>query len=208
MYTKNTAIWTEARERVEERRRNGDMRISLADRLLSEEVKPDVEFTYSQMNNFLGSVHQGAADTTSSAMMTIMLFLAKHPEVQKKARLEIDRVCGTDRMPTWEDFKDLPYINCIVKEGLRIRPLIPTGVPHRVRQDDWYDGMLIPKDATVFVNAHAIHQSMDDDSETFDPDRYLGRPRLAMDYAGSPDYENRDHYRYVLGSCETQRLTT
>jgi cytochrome P450 len=130
-----------------------------------------------------------------------MLYLGKYPEVQEKARLELDRVCGTDRMPIWKDFKDLPYINCIVKEGLRIRPLIAAGVPHRARQDDWFDEMLIPKDATIFINAYAIHQGMDKDPELFDPDRYLDRPKLAMDYAGSPDYQNRDHYRYVMRAC-------
>jgi cytochrome P450 len=161
-----------------------------------------VEFTYNQLNNFLGSVHQGAADTTSSAMQTIMLYLGQHPEVQEKARLELDRVCGTERMPVWKDFIDLPYINCIVKEGLRIRPLIPAGVPHRARQDDWFDEMLIPKDATILINAYTIHQGMDKDPEVFNPDRYLDRPKLAMDYAGSPDYQNRDHYRYVVRACE------
>jgi hypothetical protein len=27
------------------------------------------------------------------------------------------------KMPTFADFKALPYINCIMKEGLRIRPV-------------------------------------------------------------------------------------
>lgn len=27
------------------------------------------------------------------------------------------------RVPVWEDFDRLPYINCIVKEGVRIRPV-------------------------------------------------------------------------------------
>lgn len=27
------------------------------------------------------------------------------------------------RMPVWDDFNDLPYINCIVKEGLRWHPV-------------------------------------------------------------------------------------
>lgn len=37
------------------------------------------------------------------------------------------------------------------------------------------------------------------DTGTFNPDRYLDHPRLAMDYAGSPDYMNRDHYSYGAG---------
>lgn len=73
--------------------------------------------------NFLGTLHQGAADTTSSIMLTSVLYMAKHPWVQKKAQVELDRICGDSRSPTWQDFKSLPYINCIVKEALRVRPV-------------------------------------------------------------------------------------
>jgi cytochrome P450 len=55
--------------------------------------------------------------------LTSILLLAKHPNVQKKAQAELDRICGTERLPRWSDHNDLPYINCIVKEGLRIRPV-------------------------------------------------------------------------------------
>jgi hypothetical protein len=37
------------------------------------------------------------------------------------------------------------------------------------------------------------------DPEKFDPDRYIGFDRLANDYAGSPDYANRDHYGFGAG---------
>jgi cytochrome P450 len=72
---------------------------------------------------------------------------------------------------------------------------LPLGVPHRVAKDDWYEGMLIPKDATVVIPAYAIHRSEQHnytDPNEFNPKRYLGHPRLASDYAGSPDFNNRD----------------
>ena len=76
-----------------------------------------------QESNFIGALQQGAADTTASMMLTAILYLAKHPWVQKKAQDELDRICGDARMPTWGDLKELPYINCIVKENLRVRPV-------------------------------------------------------------------------------------
>lgn len=72
------------------------------------------------------------------------------------------------------------------------------GIPHRVNRDDWFDGFLIPKDSTVYLPPHTLH-SQYEDAETYNPDRYLGHPKLAMDYAGSPDYMNRDHYSYGSG---------
>ena len=76
---------------------------------------------------------------------------------------------------------------------------LPTGCPHRLTQDDWYDGMLLPKNATIVVPTDTLHQTERcgyDDPKTFKPERYLGRPKLANDYAGSPEYSNRDHYGY------------
>lgn len=123
LYATMTGVWNDARERVDKRRSAGDKRESLMDRFLDEDIKSDVPLSYSGLNNLLGGVHMAAADTTAIAMLTNILFLAKHPEFQDKARVELDRVCGTDRMPRWSDFNDLPYVNCIVKEGLRIRPM-------------------------------------------------------------------------------------
>jgi len=119
-----TAIWDDAQQRILDRRENGDQRYSIADGLLSGDLKVDVPFTSrSQINGFFGVLHEGAADTTSSLLLSHILLLAKHPWVQRKAQFELDRLCGEERTPTWQDFSDLPYINCIIKEGLRVRPV-------------------------------------------------------------------------------------
>lgn len=93
------------------------------DQLLDGRSKPDVLFQGTKLANFLGALMQGAADTGAQAMRTNLMFLATHPWVQDKAQKEIDALCGVERIPRFADFKDLPYINCIVKEGLRIRPV-------------------------------------------------------------------------------------
>jgi cytochrome P450 family 619 len=55
-------------------------------------------------------------------LLTLILAFTKHPEVQVKAREELDAVCCTERTPLFSDFERLPYINCIVKEAMRWRP--------------------------------------------------------------------------------------
>jgi len=44
------------------------------------------------------------------------------PEVQHKARTEIDTVIGDSRIPEWLDYKSLPYVATVVKETMRWRP--------------------------------------------------------------------------------------
>lgn len=47
--------------------------------------------------------------------MAVMIY----PEVQRKARAELDRVIGKDRLPTHDDEPDLPYITAIYREAIR-----------------------------------------------------------------------------------------
>ncbi|CAI0654505.1 unnamed protein product [Colletotrichum noveboracense] len=201
-YKTITGIWTEAYDRVEARRAKGDKRESLIDRLLNEDIKSDAPLSHTQFNNFVGGTQMGAADTTATQILTNILFLAKNPEFQEKARVELDALCATNRLPQWEDFNDLPYINCIIKEALRIRPVVPTGVPHLAKQDAWYKGMLIPKGSVVMIPPSALnHDSKHfDDPESYNPDRYLASAsKLASELAASPAYDERDHYTYGAG---------
>ncbi|CZR64460.1 uncharacterized protein PAC_14358 [Phialocephala subalpina] len=131
----------------------------------------------------------------------IPVWVDLNPRVQERARQEIDACCGADRSPTWSDFAAIPYINCIIKEGMRWRPVAVTSLPHRARADDKYEGMFIPKDTTVFIATWAIHHldSIYQDSDKFNPDRYLDHQKLANDYAGTSDYSMRDYYNYGAG---------
>jgi len=87
--------------------------------------------------DMLRESHEAGGSTTAAHIMTLIMAFAKYPHIVKKAQAEIDQVCGADRAPTWSsDFRRLPYINCIVKEGLRWRPVAPTGLPHKVRQGE------------------------------------------------------------------------
>lgn len=76
---------------------------------------------------------------------------------------------------------------------------MPSGLPHRANQDDWYDGMLIPKDSVIFHAPYAIHQAVYSDPDVYNPNRFLDHPKLAVAYANSSDYESRDHYSYSTG---------
>ncbi|KAJ4361114.1 uncharacterized protein N0V89_001683 [Didymosphaeria variabile] len=75
------------------------------------------------------------------------------------------------------------------------------GLPHMVSQDDYYDGMLIPKGSVIWVAIWAMHQDegLYADPEVFNPDRFLQHPKLANEYAVGGDSEGRDHYGYGAG---------
>ncbi|KAJ2966481.1 hypothetical protein NUW54_g13795 [Trametes sanguinea] len=121
------------------------------------------------------TVYLGGAETSASALHTFFLAMVLHPEVQAKAREELDRVVGAHRLPTFDDFGSIPYIDAIVKEVLRWYPIVPILMPHKLSEDDVYDGYLLEKGSFVMVNIWAIlhDEKRYTDPFAFNPDRFM-----------------------------------
>ena len=83
-----------------------------------------------------------------------------HPEYQKRAQAELDKVIGSSRLPTVEDIADLPYIEAILKEVLRWKPVTPLALPHTTASSDEYRAYYIPKGAIV-LGVSSVYLSKD-----------------------------------------------
>ncbi|KAJ8480992.1 hypothetical protein ONZ45_g15455 [Pleurotus djamor] len=123
------------------------------------------------------TTYAAGADTTWSTIAVFILALVMHPEVQTKAQEEIDRVVGSDRLPDFDDYEDLPYVSSVVQEVLRWHPVVPLGIPHRSIGDDIYEGMLIPGGATIFANtvAMSLDENVYSNPSEFLPERFMAR---------------------------------
>ena len=155
-----------------------------------------------QVSYITGTLLEAGSDTTSSTLYAFVQAMLQHPEVQKKAQEEIERVVGSDRMPTMEDEPNLQYIRSCVKESLRWMPTTILGaVPHAVTQDDWYEGYLIPKDAGVMNNVWTINMDpkRHPNPRTFDPERYMNDFQSLADAAANPDGTKRDQFTFGAG---------
>lgn len=128
-----------------------------------------------------GTVYFGGADTTVSTLETFFLEMIRHPNVQRRAQEELDRVVGDERLPTFSDRPSLPYIEAIIRELLRVYPVIPLGVPHAAQEDNVYEGLLITKGTTVVANIWAIlrDQSVYPNADVFNPERFLRDGQIA-----------------------------
>ena len=96
----------------------------------------------------------------------------------KKARAEPDAVCGEDanRLATFDDWDKFPYIQAIINETMRWRPIVsPLGFPHVLSRDDTYEGYVLSAGTTVTINQWALcfNQKEYDDHLRFKPDRFL-----------------------------------
>jgi hypothetical protein len=93
--------------------------------------------------------------------MNYSFFLAMtlYPDVQARAQAEIDSVIGPSRLPKFADRANLPYVNALVLEVLRWHQVLPQSLPRKLREDDVYEGYLIPKGAIIIPNIwYARHQ--------------------------------------------------
>lgn len=67
----------------------------------------------------------GGFDTTGKAIPSILLLLAMHPEAQEKVFRELKRVfTSEDHELTEEDFSEMKYLEMVIKESLRLIPLV------------------------------------------------------------------------------------
>ncbi|KAH7888967.1 cytochrome P450 [Phlebopus sp. FC_14] len=116
-----------------------------------------------------------ASETSYSVLTSFMLAMVLFPEVQTKAQAEIDSVCGKGRLPTLEDRPSLTYIDAIMRETLRWAPVAPLSIPHKMVDDDVYNGYYIPKGATVMPNIWAMSRNEEKypKASEFTPERFL-----------------------------------
>lgn len=87
----------------------------------------------------------GAAETMVISTTNLIYALATHPDVQRKARAEVDRVVGMDRLPEFADRDSMPYCEAVYRELMRWRPPLNIALPHCSSEDDMYKGYFIPK---------------------------------------------------------------
>lgn len=89
-------------------------------------------------------------------MSSFFLVMAQYPHVQRKAQAGIDCVVGPDRLPSFQDRENLPYIYAMVKEILRWHPVLPMGTAHASVMDDTYEGYTFPKGTLMVPNVWCV----------------------------------------------------
>ncbi|CAJ2505025.1 Uu.00g124190.m01.CDS01 [Anthostomella pinea] len=137
----------------------------------------------------LGILADAALDTTT---MTLDWFVVAWITQQDtgfvaKAQQALDDVVGRNRLPSAADRARLPYIDAMVEEILRWRPIVGTGVAHAVRTEDDYDGYRIPAGSIVLINHWALCRdaAFGERVEDFVPEWWIVDGEV-KDYFGSP----------------------
>ncbi len=121
-------------------------------------------------------------ETTSTIMAVCMYFLAKHPDVQERARQEVDDAYqGKDELD-YSTLQGMSYLEAVLNESSRLWPL--TVVERECVKDYKVSGtdFTIPKGMLVQLPTLAVmkdERHFGPDAEQFDPDRFFDPARRA-----------------------------
>ncbi|XP_077129364.1 cytochrome P450 27C1 isoform X2 [Ranitomeya variabilis] len=164
--------------------------------LVSKELS--LEELYANMTEML----LAGVDTTSFTLSWATFLLAKNPQIQQSVYNEIVRNLGKDVVPTGEDVPRLPLVRAVLKETLRLFPVLPGN--GRVTQDDLViGGYLIPKGTQLALCHYST--SYDEDyfsaAEEFQPTRWLRHGHLdrVENFGSIP-------FGYGIRSCIGKRI--
>ncbi|KAK8484974.1 hypothetical protein V6N11_019437 [Hibiscus sabdariffa] len=135
----------------------------------------------------------GGTDTSSTSIEFTLAEVINNPEVMRKAQKELDEVVGKDNIVEESHIHKLPYLLAIMKESLRLHPVLPLLVPHSPAEACTVGGYAIPKGCRVFINAWAVHRdpSIWENPSEFNPDRFLD---------GQWDFSGNDFSYFPFGS--------
>jgi cytochrome P450 len=114
-------------------------------------------------------------DTVAILLEWIMARMVLHPDIQAKAQAEIDAVVGHGRAVSDADVGSLPYLQCVVKETLRMHPPGPLLSWARLAvHDATVGGHLVPAGTTAMVNMWAIAHDPEvwPEPDAFRPERF------------------------------------
>ncbi|KAF4776026.1 cytochrome P450 [Colletotrichum scovillei] len=136
----------------------------------------------------VGTLTLANGDTSVATLCWFVVAMLTYPHVFGKVQDMIDKVVGHDRLPVFEDREKLPYVDAMIEEVMRWRPILPAGLDHAAVEEDEYKGYRIPAGATIIHSQWAITRDKEvygADCDDFRPERWIENedlPRTAFGY--------------------------
>ncbi|XP_060771857.1 cytochrome P450 4V2-like [Neoarius graeffei] len=159
---------SESDQRKKKRRAFLDMLLKTTDEDGNKMIHQDIR---EEVDTFMFEGH----DTTAAGMAWAIHLLGAHPDIQRKVQQEVDEVFGdSDRPVSTEDLKKMRYLDCVIKEVLRIFPSVPF-FARSISEDTKINGYNVPKGVNVLILTYALHRDTRffPEPEEFRPERFL-----------------------------------
>ncbi|KAL7173509.1 hypothetical protein ACSBR2_032881 [Camellia fascicularis] len=139
-----------------------------------EEDHSEIKFTRDNIKGLILDFFTAGTDTSSIAIEWALAELINNPRVLQKAQEEIDNVVGKHRLVSESDGPNLPYMQAIIREALRLHPPVPL-ITRKSIEDCMIQGYNIPANSMLFVNVWSLARNPKywDSPLDFLPERFL-----------------------------------
>jgi cytochrome P450 len=177
---------------IENRRKSEEDRGDLLSMLMLAEDDSGERMTDKQLRDEVMTLFLAGHETTANALSWTFWLLSLNPEVEHELAEELARVLG-GRPPTTSDLPALPYVECVLKESMRLYP--PAWVVGREAIAECeVGGYRMAAGTTALMSQWIVHRDhrYHEDPERFDPDRWTAQyekalPRFAyFPFGGGP----------------------
>ncbi|TFK72859.1 cytochrome P450 [Pluteus cervinus] len=121
-------------------------------------------------------------DTTSATLSFAVYMLSEHPHFLAKLRQEVLDTVGPDRIPTFEDVKNMKFLRAVINESMRLYPPVPFDGRRAVKETTFPPitpggkPVFVPAGTMVTYSVAYMHRRKDlwgPDALEFDPDRFV-----------------------------------
>ncbi|KAJ3161221.1 Thromboxane-A synthase [Geranomyces variabilis] len=150
------------------------------DRVLIPNADGELLSTDEIVDEVIGFVLAGH-ETSSNAVTFALWHLMMHKNVMDKLMEEILRVLGPRGEPTAERLKEMPYLDMVFKESLRLKSPVPA-FQRSTARDTVICGYHVPKDTGIMINIGSIHidpELWGPDAEEFIPERWEDKAKMS-----------------------------
>uniref|UniRef100_J3MFU1 Uncharacterized protein n=1 Tax=Oryza brachyantha TaxID=4533 RepID=J3MFU1_ORYBR len=122
---------------------------------MHEDEAAEMRLTRDNIKAFMLDIFAAGTDTTAITLEWALSELINNPDVLRKLEAELDAVVGKGPVSDESDIPNLPYLQAVSKETLRLHPTGPL-VVRRSLEPSTVAGYDVPAGATIFVNVWAI----------------------------------------------------
>jgi cytochrome P450 len=160
---------------IKQRRTSGEDPGDLLSMMMQARDEDDgTQMSDQELRDAIATIIFAGHETTANTLAWAWMLLSQYPEVQTKLQQEVKEVLG-DRLPTVADLHSLRYTDLVIKESMRLYPVVWT-LDFQASRDCEIGGYHVPADCSLFMSQWVMHRSERyfEDPEVFNPERWAG----------------------------------